>query len=139
MSTYAGDLTPADAWALLESTPQAVLVDVRTVGEWENIGIPDTAATGREPVFVEWQQAPSGQVNPAFLDELEAAGIEPGAPIVFLCRSGVRSIAAAQAATAAGLGPAYNILEGFEGGLNELGERGWQGWVAAGLPWGRHT
>ena len=54
---------------------------------------------------------------------------------MFLCRSGVRSVAAAQAATAAGLGPAYNVLEGFEGDVGADGHRGHSGWRAAGLPW----
>ena len=55
--------------------------------------------------------------------------------MLFLCRSGVRSIAAAQAATAAGITPAYNITEGFEGPLDDAGHRGGAGWKATGLPW----
>ena len=132
--SYAGDLTPQQAWELLESNPQAILVDVRTEAEWRFVGIPDTSATGREPAFVEWTTYPSGAANPDFLEQVSAVA-QPGTPLVFLCRSGVRSIAAAEAATAAGLGPAYNILEGFEGNPDASGHRGWQGWKAAGLAW----
>lgn len=114
----------------------AVLVDVRTEGEWAQIGVPDTSELGVETHFIEWVHA-GGVPNPAFTEQLLATGVEPGTPIVFLCRSGQRSIGAAVAATAAGLGPAYNILEGFEGGADAQGQRGWQGWVAAGLPWTR--
>ncbi|HEY8721669.1 rhodanese-like domain-containing protein [Pengzhenrongella sp.] len=136
-TTYAGDLTPAQAWELLEGDERAVLVDVRTAAEWRYVGVPDVGSLGRAPALVEWIGYPSGAQNPRFLDQLAAAGLAAGdgRPVVFLCRSGVRSIAAAQAATAAGLGPAYNVLEGFEGGVDRAGHRGATGWRAAGLPW----
>ncbi|WP_258724643.1 rhodanese-like domain-containing protein [Cellulomonas sp. NS3] len=133
---YAGDLTPQQAWELLEHDERALLVDVRTDGEWATIGVPDTSATGRPAAFVEWVDG-TGRPNPAFVDELRASGLEPGddRPVVFLCRSGVRSVGAAKLATAAGLGPAYNVLDGFEGGVGPDGQRGATGWRAAGLPW----
>ena len=34
--------------------------------------------------------------------------------MIFLCRSGNRSIGAAEAATEAGIAPSYNVLDGFE-------------------------
>jgi rhodanese-related sulfurtransferase len=135
---YAGDLTPQEAWDLLASDERAVLVDVRTEGEWQGIGVPDTADLDAQDrtAFVQWTDA-FGRPNPTFLDELAAAGITPDdpRPVVFLCRSGVRSVAAATTATAAGLGPAYNVLSGFEGDVGPDGQRGHQGWRAAGLPW----
>jgi len=134
---YAGDLTPQEAWDLLLTDERAVLVDVRTEQEWRTIGVPDTADAGDDrTAFVEWTDA-FGRPNPAFLDSLAAAGITPGdpRPVVFLCRSGVRSVAAASTAAAAGLGPAYNVLTGFEGDVGPDGRRGHQGWRAAGLPW----
>ena len=81
------------------------------------------------------QTFPDGAVNERFVDELRAAGVEPGRPVYLLCRSGVRSGAAAEAATAAGLGPAYNVLEGFEGPHDAEGHRTVAGWKVAGLPW----
>jgi len=137
MSEYEGDLTPAQAWELLLSNPAAILVDVRTEAEWRFVGVPDSSDTGREPVFIEWVNYPEGARNPHFVDQLREAGIaaETGAPLVFLCRSGQRSIGAATAATAAGMGPAYNVLEGFEGAPGADGHRGVTGWKAAGLPW----
>lgn len=134
-SGYAGDLSPQQAWDLLTADPDAVLVDVRTEAEWRYVGVPDVSPLGRAAVLVEWVTYPSGARNTAFVDEVVAAGLTPGRPVVFLCRSGARSIAAATAATAAGLGPAYNILDGFEGNLDLEGHRGDQGWRAAGLPW----
>jgi len=133
--SYAGDLTPQQAWEVLTSDEGAGLVDVRTDAEWRYVGIPDDAALDGRAALVEWVSYPSGQPNPRFLQQLADAGVTAGRPVVFLCRSGVRSIAAARAATAAGLGPAYNVLEGFEGDVGPDGHRGHTGWRAAGLPW----
>lgn len=137
MSGYAGDLTPAQAWELLEADERSVLVDVRTEAEWRYVGVPDVGGLGRAAAFVEWVGYPSGAVNPHFLAQLAEAGLAAGdgRSVVFLCRSGVRSIASAKAATAAGFGPAFNILEGFEGNLDPGAHRGGAGWRAAGLPW----
>ena len=132
--SYAGDITPQQAWDLLQGDPDAVLVDVRTDAEWKYVGIPETSSIGRRTVFVEWVGYPHGAPNTRFVEELRAAGID-GGPVIFLCRSGQRSIGAAVAATAAGLAPSYNVLEGFEGALDPEGHRGAEGWRAAGLPW----
>lgn len=133
---YAGDLTPREAWQLLQDDPRAVLVDCRTQAEWSYVGGPDTSGLGRAHLSIEWQQYPTGRVNDRFVDQLrEALGDDRDAPLVFLCRSGVRSVAAARAATAAGLGSSYNVLDGFEGGLDAEGHRGRTGWRAEGLPW----
>lgn len=134
--SYAGDLTPQQAWDLLESTPDAVLVDVRTVGEWQQVGVPDIADLDgdREVVFAEW--ATAFGPNPVFVEQLLEAGLAPGdgRPVIFLCRSGNRSIGAAVDATAAGLGPSYNVLEGFEGDTDPSGRRTVNGWRLRGLP-----
>ncbi|WZU34062.1 hypothetical protein Rruber_03566 [Rhodococcus ruber] len=127
-------MTPQQAWELLRENPDAVLVDVRTDAEWKYVGVPETSSIGRRALFVEWVRYPNGARNEHFVDQLKDAGVTAG-PIVFLCRSGQRSIAAAEAATAAGLAPSYNILEGFEGGLDAERHRGAEGWRAAGLPW----
>lgn len=132
--TYAGDLSPTEAWELLDRDSQAVLVDVRSQPEWIFVGVPDVAATGKRLVTVEWNHWPSGRRNEAFLEQLADAGVTKG-PVVFLCRSGVRSQGAAALATAAGIGPCYNVRDGFEGQLDEDGHRGNGGWRTSGLPW----
>lgn len=132
---YAGDITPEVAWALLKDNPDAVLVDVRTSAEWKWVGVPDLTELGRDVVYVEWVRS-NGERNSEFLAELEAAGVTPGdRPVVFLCRSGNRSIGSAELATEAGIAPSYNVLDGFEGNLDENGHRGGVGWRAIGLPW----
>lgn len=136
--SYAGDITPEQAWKLLSDNPDAVLVDVRTDAEWRFVGVPDLSSLGREVVFLEWNSS-DGQRNENFLSELQdrvaPAKGEGERPVVFLCRSGNRSISAAEVATEAGITPAYNVLDGFEGQLDADGHRGGTGWRAIGLPW----
>lgn len=129
--SYAGDLTPQEAWAKLEEG--AILVDVRTEGEWAHIGMPNTAATENDPLFIQWT-FPGGIPNPEFIEQLkQQAPEDDGTELVFLCRSGQRSIAAAIAATRAGF-TSYNVLEGFEGEPDRYGERTVNGWKNRGLP-----
>jgi rhodanese-related sulfurtransferase len=129
---YAGDINPEEAWNLLASSPDAVLVDVRTEDEWKFVGVPDIGSLGKEAVLVQWNTAQGRNAN--FLAELGAHGVITG-PVLFLCRSGHRSISAAKAATAAGIAPSFNITQGFEGPLDPTGHRGGSGWKASGLPW----
>ena len=124
---YAGALLPAEAHALMQQG--AKLVDVRTSAELHYVG----AVPGSEAI--EWNTYPEGQRNPAFLEEL-AEIARKDEPVMFLCRSGVRSHSAAIAATQAGWTEAYNILEGFEGDKNAEGHRNAVGgWKFARLPW----
>lgn len=133
--SYAGDITPEDCWALLRENPDAVLVDCRTAAEWEWVGVADLSSLGREPMFVEWNHS-DGRHNDNFVEDLLATGISPAQrPVVFLCRSGKRSALAAEVATAAGISPAYNVTDGFEGQIDEQHHRGVGGWRAVGLPW----
>ncbi|MCT7658670.1 rhodanese-like domain-containing protein [Mycobacterium deserti] len=132
--SYAGDITPEEAWKLLSDDPEAVLVDCRTDAEWRFVGVPDLSPLQRDVVFIEWSRS-DGTHNDAFVDDLQAAGVTGQRPVVFLCRSGNRSIGAAEAATEAGIGPSYNVLDGFEGNLDAQRHRGGTGWKAVGLPW----
>ena len=132
------DVAPKQVWDALVSQPTARVVDVRTDIEWAQIGVPDLTETGKQPALVSWQVAPTMQVNRQFLEEMRAAGVSEDDHVYFLCRSGVRSTAAAQAASAAGFKHTYNIADGFEGPPDARGERGnVAGWQADGLPWTR--
>lgn len=137
--SYAGDITPLDAWKLLSDNPDAVLVDVRTDAEWRFVGVPDLSSLGRDVVYIEWNTS-DGCRNENFLTQLkeQIPAADAGSaerPVVFLCRSGNRSIGAAEAATEAGIAPSYNVLDGFEGNRDAHGHRGVNGWRAVGLPW----
>jgi len=137
---YAGEIGVVDAFAALQATDKSALVDVRTEAEWLYVGTPDLSALEKKPILLEWQAYPDMAVDPAFVDrltgQLHRRGLDQEAPIYFLCRSGVRSRAAAIAATAAGWKRCYNVTEGFEGPRDQSGHRGRErGWKAAGLPW----
>lgn len=124
---YAGDIPPELAWQWLQSG-EAVLVDVRTDAERDWVGrVPGAVA-------VAWKQWPAMAMNADFDSQLRAA-VPEGAKVALLCRSGVRSVAAAQRAAQLGI-EAYNILEGFEGDVDANGQRGHVGgWRLRGLPW----
>ncbi len=126
---YQGELTPREAYDVLHLAPGAKIVDVRTRAEWDWVGRVPNA------VEIEWNQYPGGVRNPNFIAELKRQ-VDPEALVMFLCRSGVRSIGAAAAATGAGYTNCYNVLEGFEGDNDANGHRGnIGGWRKAGLPW----
>ena len=126
-SGYAGDVSPQLACQWWQSS-QAVLVDVRTDAEREWVGFVPGA------VAVAWKQWPGMGMNATFDEALQAA-VAPGQKVLFLCRSGVRSVAAARRATELGL-EAYNILEGFEGDPDQHAQRGRRGgWRFHNLPW----
>lgn len=127
--SYAGDLTPPQAHELLRAQPNAVLVDCRTNAEWAFVGVPAVDGTR----FVEWTRFPDGSRNPDFVARV-SDGLEADQPLVILCRSGGRSVAAAHELTSAGFSEVYNVLEGFEGDVDASGHRS-GGWRGAGLPW----
>jgi rhodanese-related sulfurtransferase len=137
---YAGDVGAAEAWDMLTGNAKAQLVDVRSVAEWNFVGLPDLAALGRKVHCVEWQMFPSMAPNADFVAEtsnaLAGAGAGSETPVLFLCRSGARSRAAAMAMTRAGFHNSFNIAGGFEGDLDAKRHRGNEkGWKAEGLPW----
>ncbi len=130
------NVRPGKVWEALQADPKAQLVDVRTDAEWNFVGLPDLAQVGKQAVLIPWQVYPTMQLNAGFVDQLKQAGFTPDHHIYFLCRSGQRSAAAAQAAQDAGFPNAYNVADGFEGAVDQLGHRGVAaGWKADGLPW----
>lgn len=138
------EATPLETWSGLENSTDAVLVDVRTKAEWSFTGIPDLSALGRQVILQEWRQYPDMSVNKGFVVSI-LEQIEGTAPskIYFMCRSGVRSMEAAQGVhevfAAKGLSiECVNVSEGFEGDLDTERHRGvTNGWKARGLAWGQ--
>jgi rhodanese-related sulfurtransferase len=129
-----------EAWTRLKQDAGSVLVDVRTSAEWTFVGLPDLSSIGKRPVLVEWQDFPGNRVNQAFVDRvteaLAAIGANKDSELLFLCRSGGRSLSAARAMTAAGYARCRNVADGFEGPLDPNRHRGrLGGWRAKALPW----
>ena len=126
---YSGDVTPQQAW-LLFSRQVALLIDVRTLEERQNVGyVADTP-------HVAWATGNPMERNPRFIRELESKASKLDV-VLLLCRSGKRSVAAAEAAGKAGFKNIFNVKEGFEGeAINGSGVTS-GGWQNHGLPWVR--
>ena len=125
---YAGGVSPQLAWELYAGG-HAQLVDVRTAEERKFVG--HVAGS----LHVPWATGTSMTRNPRFARELEAK-VGRDAAVLLLCRSGKRSVLAAEVATRAGLTRVFNILEGFEGEIDAQQHRGGSdGWRFPGLPW----
>lgn len=123
-------LNPKQSWELMKGNDSAVLVDVRTKMEHSFIGHPPGA------MHIPWKESPDWQLNPHFVEQVKQLAPDPDAPILLLCRSGQRSQDAALALEAAGYRHLVNIVEGFEGPLDEHKHRGTLGgWRFHGLPW----
>jgi len=126
---YKGALLPMEAYRILQESTRAQLVDVRTRAELDWVGrIPGATE-------IELRAYPGMQPNADFLGRL-ASLTNKSQPVLFICRSGSRSNQAAIMATQSGFTDCYNILEGFEGDMDDSDQRGKvSGWKVAGLPW----
>ena len=130
------DVAPQQAFKALTENPDAVLVDVRTDAEWTYVGLPDLAPVGKRVLLVQWQAFPSGAPNQNFIEQLGASGVTRQHAVYFICRSGARSLAAAETAEQAGYYTVFNVNDGFEGPPDAAGHRGnVAGWKADALPW----
>ena len=130
------NVAPTQTWEALQADADAQLVDVRTDAEWNFVGVPDLGAAGKQAVLIPWQVYPTMQRNGSFTDDLRQAGLTPEHRVYFICRSGARSLAAAEAAREAGFPQVFNVADGFEGPPDAQGHRGVAaGWKAEGLPW----
>jgi rhodanese-related sulfurtransferase len=131
-------LTPPQAWKLVQEDPRAIIVDVRSNMEFLFIGHPKGA------INVPWIDEPDWKINPHFAAEVRKVllgGIhchtDVGcAPVILVCRSGKRSLDAGELLLKEGFTDVYNVLEGFEGELDENHHRSTLGgWRFHNLPW----
>lgn len=130
------NVAPTQTWEALLADESAQLVDVRTDAEWNFVGLPELRESGKRTILIPWQIYPTMQHNGSFAGDLKDAGLTPEHKIYFICRSGARSMAAAEAALAAGFPHVFNVADGFEGPPDVQGHRGTTaGWKADGLPW----
>jgi rhodanese-related sulfurtransferase len=129
------NVDPPEAHRILERDADAVLIDVRSRVEFEYVGHPIGA------VHIPWKEFPDWDVNPRFVDDVAAILRERGntrkdGPILAICRSGARSMAALQTLGEHGYTVLYNVDEGFEGDKDDQNHRNTvNGWRARGLPW----
>lgn len=125
--SYGGEVSPEETYQYLKQHA-GLLVDVRTIPEWQSVGMPDISSTKGAFAPVSWKIAPNMVLNTEFANQIAETGIDKSTPIFFLCRSGGRSLDAAVTMTQAGYTCCFNVTGGFEGGSDNIG------WKAANLP-----
>ena len=132
------EITPAKAWEIMQSNPEATLFDVRTSMEFEYVGHPMNA------INIPWKEAPAWTINPDFTGQVRKAlqlrhgpdkNIE-SLPLMIICRSGKRSLVAAEELARNGFTEVYNVEQGFEGDRDGAKHRNTiNGWRFHNLPW----
>ena len=132
-------LNPREAHAFLLQHPHALWIDCRSEAEFYLVGHPIVEQGNddpKRPELVVWADELSGDANPDFVAQIERLATSHDQPVIISCRSGQRSLRAAEALEAAGFSDVYNQAEGFEGPLDERFRRGTTaGWRFHGLPW----
>jgi rhodanese-related sulfurtransferase len=130
-------LEPAEAYKLAQENPRAVLIDVRSAMEFLFVGHP------KEAINVPWIDEPDWVVDPHFaahVRQVMLGGVslhhKGDAPVLLICRSGKRSQEAGELLLTEGFADVYNVLEGFEGEMDDNHHRSSVGgWRYHGLPW----
>ena len=133
MSEEVKTLNPKEAYQFLQDHPNAVFIDVRSHMEFLFVGHPAGS------IHIPWIDEPDWKINPHFITLVRQAmlgGAAGAAPVVLICRSGVRSLEAGKVLVEAGVKDVYNVAEGFEGQLDDKHHRSaLGGWRYYGLPW----
>lgn len=136
MQLYKENLLPKQAWDILVNEANAFLIDVRTWIECHYVGQPNLQSIKKIPMIIEWRILPNMDLNPNFYDQILTKIPDKSSSLIFLCSRGGRSQEAASSVTTLGYGNCYNVLYGFDGDINERGQRGLiNGWKADQLPW----
>jgi rhodanese-related sulfurtransferase len=132
-SPHLQHLEPKASWAFLESTPHAIFIDVRMEIESMYVGRPPRS------INIPWYEYPEFESNPdAFVAAVKSEVKTLDQPVVLICRSGTRTLDAAQALLDKGFTRVINVLHGFEGDLDDNDHRSTiNGWRFNGLPWGQ--
>lgn len=123
----AKNITSLEAYELITTYKDSILVDVRTTVEWENVGVP--LLSPEHLILLSWRLFPSMLINLEFEKEIMSKVTNIEKPLFFMCRSGVRSLEAADFCTEIGYTNCYNLIDGFEGNNNKTG------WKQNNLPW----
>jgi rhodanese-related sulfurtransferase len=129
-------LSPPKAYELLQQNPKAKFIDIRSSMEYLFVGHPVGA------VHIAWIDDPDWSLNPDFVDEAKHLVSKENDnnpldnPLVLVCRSGVRTLQAAEVLIEAGFTQIIHIDEGFEGDRDDNFHRSSiGGWRYHGLPW----
>jgi rhodanese-related sulfurtransferase len=118
------EISPVEAWEMLGSEKDSILVDVRTLDEIKTLGSADITSFNKNVVFIPWiNDLTSRDVNENFLTDLKMLAPNKDAKIVFMCKAGRRSFDAAMVAVKEGYASCFNVTTGFGQGA---GDSGWK-------------
>jgi rhodanese-related sulfurtransferase len=104
----------------VENNSNTVLLDVRTVDEWNTVGKPNTKDLGIKSFFITISQ------DPTFLETVKK-NIDKKDQVLVICAAGGRSIIAANLLAKEGYNT-LNVSDGFSGNGED------PGWKNLGLP-----
>ena len=132
------EISSSGAYAILQESADAVLIDVRTKMEYEYVGHP------KDSIHIALKEPPEWKVFSNFVHDVSSKlkkkffGVDDlsSIQIFLICRSGKRSNEAALLLEADGYKYIFNVFDGFEGDKNINGHRNLiNGWRFSNLPW----
>ena len=130
------NLNSYDCFKKISKNLKSYLIDVRTRPEWEFVGVPDLSAINNSTIFISWQEYPEMNINKNFEKHVTQKNIKKNDYIFLICRSGQRSLKAAEYLSSLGYKHCFNISDGFEGNKNNTSHRSKiRGWKFNNLPW----
>ncbi|MFQ6081853.1 MAG: rhodanese-like domain-containing protein [Candidatus Aminicenantia bacterium] len=125
------EVSSREAYQMLKNS-STYLIDVRSVAEYVFVGHPEMAYN--IPLMF-WSEKEQKLIpNENFLQDIKSS-FKKDDVLIFLCRSGGRSLEAAKLAKQSGFIKLFNVKEGFEGEKDEQGYRTVNGWKNSHLPY----
>jgi len=130
------NLNSFDCFKKISENPKSYLIDVRTKPEWELVGVPDLTTINNATIFISWEEYPEMNINSSFEKHVAKKNIKKNDYIFLICRSGHRSLKAAEYLLSLGYKNCFNISDGFEGDKDNINHRSKiNGWKFNNLPW----
>tara|TARA_B100000035_G_scaffold12207_1_gene10237 strand:- start:380 stop:763 length:384 start_codon:yes stop_codon:yes gene_type:complete len=106
------NIKATDAFDFLSKKDNSHLIDTRSDIEWKSTGIPDLSSINKETNLINWGPV----LDQIFFEQYKnflLTSFNKNDNLLFICRSGSRSLMAAQFAIKFGFENSFNIYEGF--------------------------
>ena len=106
------NIKATDAFDFLSKKDNSHLIDTRSDIEWKSTGIPDLSSINKETNLINWGPV----LDQTFFEQYKnflLSSFNQNDNLLFICRSGSRSLMAAQFAIKFGFENSFNIFEGF--------------------------
>ena len=106
------NIKATDAFDFLSKKDNSHLIDTRSDIEWKSTGIPDLSSINKETNLINWGPV----LDHIFFEQYKnflLTSFNKNDNLLFICRSGSRSLMAAQFAIRFGFKNSFNIFEGF--------------------------